>query len=67
MDLVQQTKDWLKSQEEGIYSKSHKAAIIRSCDPFGLFATYKDESGVEFFYINGKLDSVEYDGRIVHY
>ena len=66
-ETIQETRDWLNSQENGIYSKSHKAAIIRSCEPFGLFATYIDKAGVEYFYINGKIDSVEYDGKIVHY
>ena len=66
-ETIQETRDWLNSQENGIYSNSHKAAKIRSCEPFGLFATYIDKAGVEYFYINGKIDSVEYDGKIVHY
>lgn len=66
-ETIQETKDWLKTQEEGNYSKSHKAAIIRSCDPFGLFTTYIDKAGVEYFYTNGKIESVEYDGNIIHY
>jgi hypothetical protein len=66
-ELIQETRDWLKSQEEDGYSKSHKAAIIRSSDPFGLFATYIDEMGVRYEYTNGKLESIEYDGNIIHY
>jgi len=47
--------------------KSHKAAIIRSSDPFGLFGSYKDASGVEYNYINGKIESVDYEGETVRY
>ena len=66
-ETIQQTRDWLSTQEDGIYSKSHKAAIIRSSDPFGLFATYKDKAGVVYEYTNGKIESVEYDGKIIYY
>ena len=66
-ELIQTTRDWLKSQEEDGYSKSHKAAIIRSSDPFGLFATYIDEMGVRHEYTNGKFESIEYDGKSVDY
>lgn len=59
---------WLKSQEieNGIF-KSHKAAIICSSDPFGLFAAYRDMDGVEYWYINGKLDCVDIDGETIRY
>ncbi len=67
MGSIQQTKDWLKTQEDGIYMKSHKAAIIRSSDPFGLFGSYKDASGVEYNYINGKIESIDYEGETVRY
>jgi hypothetical protein len=66
-ELIQETRDWLETQEKDGYSKSHKAAIIRSSDPFGLFATYIDEMGVVYEYTNGKIESVEYDGNIIHY
>lgn len=66
-ELIQTTRDWLEQQEENGNSKSHKAAIIRSSDPFGLFATYIDEMGVRYEYTNGKLESIEYDGKSVDY
>ena len=66
-ETIQETKEWLKSQEDGIYSKSHKAAIRRSCEPFGLFATYIDKMGVVYEYTNGKLESIEYDGKSIDY
>ena len=66
-ELIQETRAWLETQEDGKYSKSHKAAIIRSSDPFGLFATYIDEMGVVYEYTNGKLESIEYDGKSVDY
>ena len=67
MASIQETRDWLKTQEDGIYMKSHKAAIIRSSDPFGLFGTYKDATGVEYHYINGKIESIDYEGETVRY
>ena len=66
-ETIQETRAWLKTQEDGNYSKSHKAAIIRSSDPFGLFATYIDKMGVRYEYTNGKLESIEYNGNIIHY
>lgn len=66
-ELIKETRDWLETQEENGNSKSHKAAIIRSSDPFGLFATYIDEMGVRYEYTNGKLESIEYDGKSVDY
>ena len=56
-------KDWLKSQklENGFY-KSHKAALISSSDPFGLFGSYKNGK-TEYHYLNGKIDSVEHEGQ----
>lgn len=33
----------------------------------GLFATYIDEMGVRYEYTNGKLESIEYDGKSVDY
>ena len=65
--LEQKTRAWLKTQEEGIYSNSHKAALLRSIDPFGLFATYKDEMGVEYHYLNGKIDCIDYDGQTIRF
>ncbi|MGB1454413.1 MAG: hypothetical protein ACPG7A_03015 [Flavobacteriaceae bacterium] len=66
-ELIQETRAWLETQEENGNSKSHKAAIIRSSAPFGLFATYIDEMGVRYEYTNGKLESIEYDGKSVDY
>jgi hypothetical protein len=66
-ELIQETRDWLNNQEENGYSNSHKAAIIRSSDPFGLFATYIDEMGVRYEYTNGKIESVYYNGKSVDY
>ena len=66
-ELIQEKRDWLETQKENGNSKSHKAAIIRSSDPFGLFATYIDEMGVRYEYTNGKLESIEYDGKSVDY
>ena len=66
-ELIQDTRDWLNNQEENGYSNSHKAAIIRSSDPFGLFATYIDEMGVRYEYTNGKIESVYYNGKSVDY
>ncbi len=67
MENLEEVRDWLKTQEEDGYSKSHKSALIRSSDPFGLFACYKDDSGVEYWYLNGKLDSVDVDGQTIRY
>jgi len=66
-ELIQETRDWLETQEENGYSKSHKAAIIRSSDPFGLFATYIDGMGVRYEYTNGKIERVHYNGKSVDY
>ena len=68
MENLEEVRDWLKTQEveRDIY-KSHKSALLRSTDPFGLFACYKDDSGVEYWYLNGKLDSVELDGETIRY
>ena len=66
-ELTQTTRAWLKTQEDGKYSKSHKAAIIRSSDPFGLFATYIDGMGVKYEYTNGKIESVHYNGKSVDF
>ena len=61
-------KDWLKTQEieNGIF-KSHKAAIISSSEPFGLFAAHRNVDGVVYWYINGKLDCVDIDGETIRY
>ena len=66
-ELIQETRDWLNNQEENGHPNSHKAAIIRSSDPFGLFATYIDEMGVRYEYTNGKIESVYYNGKSVDY
>ena len=60
-------KDWLKGQEiEDGWYRSHKAAIIESSDPFGLFGSYKNGK-TEYHYLNGKIDSVEHEGQTVRY
>jgi len=51
-------REWLETQEDGKWSLSHKAAIIRSCDPFGLIADYKDKEGTIYEYLNGELQYV---------
>ena len=51
-------REWLKTQEDGTWSLSHKAAIIRSSDPFGLVADYKDKKGIIYEYLNGELQYI---------
>lgn len=55
---ILQIRDWLETQEDGKYSLTHKAALIRSCDPFALMADYKDEDGNIYEYFNGELQYV---------
>lgn len=55
---VSKIKEWLETQEEDGYSISHKSAMIRSLDPFGLIADYKDENGIIYGYFNGELQTV---------
>ena len=55
---ILQIREWLETQEDGKFSLSHKAAIIRSCDPFGLMADYKDENGNIYEYFNGELQRI---------
>ena len=55
---IQEIRNWLESQEVDGYSVSHKSAIIRSCEPFGLFQDYKSEDGKIYSYFNGKLATV---------
>ena len=50
---ILQIREWLITQESDKYSLSHKAAIIRSCDPFGLMADYKDKDGTIYEYFDG--------------
>ena len=52
---VLKIREWLTTQEDGKFSLTHKAALIRSCDPFGLIADYKDEDGTIYEYFNGEL------------
>ena len=67
-ETLGQITDWLNEQEikKDTY-KSHKAAIISSSDPFGLFACHISNDGAEYWYINGKLDCVDYDGQTVRF
>ena len=51
-------REWLKTQEDGDWSLSHKAAIIRSSEPFGLVADYKDKEGIIYEYLNGELQYI---------
>ena len=67
-ETLQQIKEWLNEQEiEKSTYKSHKAAIISSSDPFGLFASHISDDGAEYWYINGKLDCVDYNGQTVRF
>ena len=67
-ETLRQIKEWLDEQEisKNTY-KSHKAAIISSSDPFGLFASHISDDGAEYWYINGKLDCVDYNGQTVRF
>lgn len=50
---------WLKTQEIGRFTyRSHKAALIASSDPFGLFADYKAPDGTVYSYMNGELQTI---------
>jgi len=60
---ILQIREWLETQEDGRFSLSHKAAIIRSCDPFGLIADYKDENGTIYEYFNGELQRINKGGN----
>ena len=55
---ILQIREWLETQEDGKYSLTHKAALIRSCHPFGLCADYKDEDGNIYEYFNGELQYI---------
>lgn len=58
-EYEKQVKGWLDSQYLDGYYSSHKAAIIASCEPFGLFADYIDGTGNTYTYLNGKLAGVD--------
>ena len=50
---------WLKTQEIRKFTyRSHKAALIASSDPFGLFADYKAPDGTIYGYMNGELQTI---------
>ena len=67
-ETLRQITDWLNEQEiKKDNYKSHKAAIISSSDPFGLFASHISDDGAEYWYINGKLDCVDYNGQTVRF
>ena len=55
---ILQIREWLATQESEGYSLSHKAALIRSCEPFGLIADYKDNNGTIYEYFNGELQYI---------
>ena len=55
---ILQIREWLKTQEADGFSLSHKAALIRSCEPFGLIADYKDKDGTIYEYFNGELQYI---------
>ena len=38
--------------------RGHKAALIASSDPFGLFADYKAPDGTIYGYMNGELQTI---------
>ena len=59
MRTFAEINNWLDSQQIGTYKyKSRKAALIRSCDPFGLFASYPLPDGGAEHYFNGTLDHI---------
>lgn len=58
---ILQIREWLETQEVDGYSLSHKAALIRSSDPFGLMADYKDDNGIIYEYFNGELQVISSD------
>ncbi|MGC6438785.1 MAG: hypothetical protein ACON4B_07405 [Flavobacteriaceae bacterium] len=58
---ILQIREWLTTQEAEGYSLSHKAALIRSCEPFGLIADYKDDNGTIYEYFNGELQAISTD------
>ena len=67
LENLKETKVWLKSQEvENGYYKSHKAALISSSNPFGVFGSYIDGK-TKYHYLNGKIDSVEHEGQEMRY
>lgn len=51
-------REWLETQEDGMWPLSHKAAIIRSWDPFGLAADFRDKDGTIYEYFNGELQYI---------
>ena len=67
-ETLQQIKEWLNEQEiEKSTYMSYKAANISSSDPFGLFASDISDDGTEYWFINGKLDCVDYNGQTVRF
>jgi hypothetical protein len=55
---ILQIREWLTAQENDRYCLSHKAALLRSCHPFGLMADYKDKDGTIYEYFDGKLAAI---------
>ena len=51
---------WLDTQQvdKNTY-RSHKAALIASTDPFGLFADFISEDGTLYGYFNGELQTID--------
>ena len=58
-DHENQIRSWLKTQINDGYYISHKAALIGSCDPYGLIADYRDKQGNIYGYLNGKLQTLD--------
>ena len=56
---------WLEDQKVDGFYRSHKAALIRSCEPFGLMAEYKDEGGIEYHYLDGQLQAIVKGGKFI--
>lgn len=57
---MDEVREWLDTQqvEKYIY-RSHKAALIASSDPFGLFADFISKDGTVYGYFNGELQTID--------
>jgi hypothetical protein len=64
MNHEDQIKEWLMTQFVDGYYISHKAALIASCDPYGLISDYKDKQGNIYGYLNGELQTYEASSKI---
>lgn len=57
---MDEVRDWLRKQRiaKDTYI-SHKAALIASSHPFGLFADYRALDGTVYGYFNGELQTID--------